>query len=130
MSNLNEEGLLYRDECYKIIGACMDVHSELGSGFLEAVYQEALAIEFRSRKIPFEAEKPLRIEYKEQYLLKTYCADFVCYGNIIVELKAAKMLASEHMAQVLNYLKATDSQLALLINFGSGSLQHRRVIRS
>jgi len=90
----------------------------MGSGFLEAVYQECLAIEFRRREIPFEAQKNLSLEYKGESLLQVYRVDFVCYGSIVVELKAVKELAPEHKAQVFNYLKATGLRLGLLVNFG------------
>lgn len=124
-----EEELLYGQECYKIIGACMEVHSELGPGFAEAVYEEALGLELLSRKIPFERQRPLVIHYKGQELVKRYYADFVCHDKIILEIKAANGLISEHMAQVLNYLKATESRLGLLVNFGTNSLQYKRIIK-
>ena len=126
--DLLEEKLLYKEETYKIVGACMDVHRELGCGFLEAVYQEALAIEFANRNIPFEQEKLLRISYKGQLLQKEYKADFVCFNSIIIELKALGKLAPEHYAQTLNYLKITGYKLGLIINFGTTSLQYKRVI--
>ncbi len=121
--------LIYKDEAYKIIGAAMDVHRELGSGFLEAVYQEALAIEFEKRSIPFDQEKKLEITYKGQLLPKYYEADFICYDKIIVETKALEELTGKHEAQVLNYLKATGFKLGLLINFGAESLDYRRLVR-
>ena len=99
--------LLYADETYKLIGAGMTVHRELGSGYLEAVYQEALGIELKNLGIEFEREKPLKILYKGVELEKTYFADFLCYGKIIVELKALRAIAPEHEAQVMNYLKCT-----------------------
>lgn len=120
--------LLYKEEAYQIIGACMEVHRELGCGFLEAVYQEALEIEFGKRNIPFEREVPLRIRYKEVVLKKEYIADFICYDNIIVELKALSELASVHESQVLNYLKATGLKLGILVNFGQESLEYKRLI--
>lgn len=121
-------GVIHSQESYDIIGACMEVHNYLGCGFLEAVYQEALAIEFNIRNIPFEQEKRLTIDYKGQTLKKEYVPDFVCYGKIIVELKALSILTSEHLAQVLNYLKVTDYKLGLLVNFGTTSLEHKRVV--
>jgi len=127
--DLLENGIIYKDESYKIIGACMEVHNNLGSGFLEAVYQEALAIEFERRAIPFEQEKRLQMNYKGQILKKEYIADFVCFGKIIIELKALSKLQSEHLAQTLNYLKITDFELGLLVNFGSTSLQYKRVVQ-
>ncbi len=106
----------------------MDVHSELGSGFPEAVYQEALMLELEKREIPFEANVKLNISYKGHDLKKVYYADIVCYDKIIVELKAVSGLVNEHSAQVINYLKATGYQLGLLVNFGAKSLQSKRVI--
>ena len=117
-----------KDKTYSLIGAAMSVHAELGMGFLEAVYGDALAIEFEKRHIPFEREKPIHIMYKGQKLNHHYIADFLCYGDIIVELKAVEQLQSAHMAQVLNYLSATGYKLALLINFGEKSLKYKRVV--
>ena len=120
--------LIFEEETYAIIGAAMEVHKELGNGFLEAVYQEALAIEFVNRKIHVERESPLKIHYKNTQLSKVYIADFICYGKIIVELKAVLHLSVEHEAQLLNYLKATKLRLGLLINFGAKSLEHKRMV--
>ena len=121
--------LIYEEETYKIIGAAMEVHSRLGSGFLEAVYQEALAIEFEKRSIPYIKEAKLEITYKERTLLKFYQADFICYDKIIVETKAQKELTGIDEAQVINYLKATGLKIGLLINFGAESLEHKRLFR-
>lgn len=115
-------------ETYAIIGAAMAVHRELGQGFLEAVYQAALEIEFTNRGIPFERELNLEIHYQNQPLPVSYKADFVCYSNLIVELKALNSLSPREDSQVINYLKATGLQKALLINFGTSSLQHKRLI--
>jgi GxxExxY protein len=120
--------LIYKKESYKIIGAAMEVHKELGPGFLEAVYQEALEIEFQKQGIPYEREKLLTIYYKDMKLKKRYSADFVCYEKIIVELKALSDLTSKDEAQVLNYLKTTKLKLGLLINLGSKSLQYKRLV--
>lgn len=117
-------------ETYSIIGASMSVHAELGSGFLESVYQDALEWEFKQRNIPFVREKSISILYKGEVLGAPYRADFVCYGNIIVELKAVKALTDIEFAQVLHYLKATGYQRALLINFGTTRLEYRRFIFS
>ena len=111
--------MMYEQECYAIRGAAFEVYSQLGNGFAEEVYQEALETELRDRGIPFEAQSRLRIRYKEHWLQKTYIPDLICYGKIIVELKAAKALLSEHEAQLINYLKATGLQLGLLLNFGA-----------
>ena len=120
--------LIYKEESYKIIGAAMEVHRDLGCGFLEAVYQEALEIEFQKQSIPYEREKLLTIYYKGIKLKKRYSADFVCYDKIIVELKALSDLTTQNEAQVLNYLKTTKLNLGLLINFGSKSLQYKRLV--
>jgi GxxExxY protein len=122
--------LLFREEVYAIIGAAIEVHNELGAGFLEAIYQEAMEIEMKTRLIPFEPQKVLRVRYKEYVLEKEYCADFVCYGQILIEIKAIKELTSRDEAQLLNYLKATGLRLGLLINFGdSGRLDWQRLVR-
>ncbi len=120
--------MLYKEEAYKIIGACIEVHKELGCGFLEAVYQEALCVEFERQGLPFLREQQLRITYKGLVLSKYYIADFICYDKIILELKALTELTSQHISQTLNYLKATELKLALLINFGEQSLKYKRVI--
>ena len=118
----------HKEKSYNIIGACMSVHRELGSGFLEAVYQEALALELKERGIPYVQEEKLEIYYKEHTLRQYYVADFICYDNIILELKALNGLESTHYAQVFNYLKASDLSLGLLVNFGKKSLESKRII--
>lgn len=117
-------------EAYSIIGAAMAVHRTLGCGFLEAVYQEALEIEFNSRNIPNKREVLLTIYYDNQKLNIQYKADFICYDNIIVELKALTETSGTEEAQVINYLKASGYERALLINFGKPSLEYKRLIRS
>ncbi len=122
--------LLFKDEVYAIIGAAMEVHNVLGSGFLEAVYPEAMEIEEQARDIPYESHQKLKIMYKDRALEKEYEADQVCYGQIIVELKALDRLTSREEAQLLNYLKATGLRVGLLINFGSvGKLEWKRLVR-
>ena len=122
--------LIFKDEAYAIVGAAIEVHRELGSGFLEAVYQEALQMELHERGIPFEAQKPLRIQYKGQMLRKDYCADLLCYGQIVVELKALDRLSGNEESQILNYLKATGLRLGLLINFGGQrKLEWKRFVK-
>jgi GxxExxY protein len=110
--------LLYRDEVFQIQGAIFDVYRKMGVGFLEGVYQECLTVEFRRRSLPFEALKPLVLAYDGETLRQTYIADFVCFGNVLLELKAVRVLAPEHRAQVINYLRATGLKLGLLVNFG------------
>ena len=124
----NMAELIYKEESYQIIGACLEVHKELGSGFLESVYHEALILELRNRSIPFESEKGFQIRYKNAVLSNKYFADFICYDKIIVEIKAVKELAAIHEAQLINYLKATGMRLGLLINFGEGSLISKRLL--
>ena len=108
----------YSKESYEINGAAMEVYKQLGCGFLEAVYQEALELELTKRNIPFEPQKELKIYYDGKELKQTYKPDFVCYGKIIVEIKAVANLDDAHRAQVYNYLKATGYKLGLLYNFG------------
>lgn len=111
--------LIYKEEVFAIVGAAIKVHSELGPGFLEAVYQEAIEIELSWRKIPFTAQPPLSIYYCGKKLRKEYIPDLLCFDKIIVELKALDQLSGHEDAQVLNYLKATSFKVGVLINFGS-----------
>jgi GxxExxY protein len=120
--------LLHEKETYSIIGAAMEVHKILGSGFLEPVYQEALAKEFSLRNISFEREKRLRIWYKGYELSSYSVTDFICYDTIIVETKALSAITNEHFSQIINYLKATKNKVGLLINFGKDSLEYKRVV--
>ncbi len=115
----NHEKILFKEECYEIQGAIFDVYREMGCGFLESVYQECLEKELRRRRIPFVAQQELQLTYKGEPLQQTYRPDLICYGKIIVELKAVKDIAPEHKAQVINYLKATGLKLGLLVNFGT-----------
>ena len=125
---MTSEIYLYKQECYSIIGCCMEVHKELGRGFLEAVYQEALEIVFLEEQIPHVREKLVNIKFRDQTLNKKYVADFLCYNEVIVELKATDGLIDADIAQALNYLKALDKKIALLVNFGTPKLQYKRVI--
>ena len=121
--------LYHKKESFDIIGVAMQVYNILGNGFLEAVYQEAFEIELEKRNIPYEREKELIIYYDGIELQKKFYADFVCYGNIIVELKAVSKLENTHRSQIYNYLKATGKKLGLLINFGSSDgLEWERVV--
>ena len=113
----------------KIINSCMEVHNELGNGFLEPVYQEALEEEFKIQGIPYVREKLLPVMYKGKQLKKEYYADFVCYDDIIVELKAVSVLSKPHKAQVLNYINAANKEIGLLINFGETKLKWERIIK-
>ena len=131
ISQMNADLKNQRDQqTHAIIGAAMEVHSQLGSGFLEAVYQEALAVEFSARGIPFVREIQLAIHYKGRPLLCTYKADFICFDSILVELKALAALGGIEQAQVINYLKATGLERGLLINFGRPSLEFKRLVFS
>jgi len=113
------EGELFEQEGYELMGAAFEVYNQLGSGFLEEVYQEALELEFRSRDIPFLSKPRLPVTYKEQLLKKYYEADFLVHGEVIVELKAARGIAPEHEAQLINELNATHKRVGYLVNFGA-----------
>jgi len=114
------QGLLYEEEAYRIRGAAFEISNAMGHGFLEAVYQECLSIEFAARGVPFRATPRLALNYKGTPLKQTYTPDFICFDAIIVEIKATATLTPEHRSQVLNYLKATNLKLGLLVNFGAG----------
>lgn len=121
--------LLYKDEVYKIVGAAMEVYNTLGSGFLEGVYQEALEMETEQREIPVRAQQEISILYKGRRLKKFYIADFVAYGKIVIEIKAITKLGRNEEAQLINYLKATDMEVGVLINFGSSpDLEWKRMV--
>jgi GxxExxY protein len=122
------EKLILKDEVYAIIGAAMEVHREKGCGFSEPVYQECMGIELLDRGIPFEAQKEMHISYKGRLLKKTYLADFIAFEKVLVELKALDKLTSREESQVINYLKASDLELGLLINFGAPSLEWKRIV--
>ena len=117
----------FQQEIYDIIGAAMEVQNELGRGFAELVYHEALNIELGLRGIPFESEKLITISYKGYLLERNYKADLVCFDKIVVELKSVEILKTEHTAQLLNYLKATKLPLGILINFGETPLKYKIV---
>ncbi|MBK1878876.1 GxxExxY protein [Pelagicoccus mobilis] len=121
--------ITYKEETYKIIGAAIEVHKELGHGFLEAVFQEALELELADQSILFESQKQLQIHYKGRVLKKRYIADFLINNDILVEIKAIEKLTSKEESQVINYLNATQLKLGLLINFGSqGKLEWKRLV--
>ena len=119
MDGSSSDGFLFKDEVFRIRGAFFHVYRTMGAGFLEAVHQECLAIEFARRSIPFEPSKAMALRYDDVLLKQKYVADFVCFGQIIVELKAVRAIAPEHRAQILNYLRAAGSKLGLLVNFGA-----------
>ncbi len=121
--------ILFKEESYEIVGACFEVYKEKGNGFLEAVYQECLGIEFSMQGIPFSEQPKLSLRYKDRDLRQAYQPDFICFGKIVVEIKAVKRLTDEHRAQVINYLKATGMELGLLINFGHyPKIEHERFL--
>ncbi|MEA2039503.1 MAG: GxxExxY protein [Thermodesulfobacteriota bacterium] len=121
--------VVLKEESYKIVGACFEVYNAMGCGFLEAVYQECLEIEFSNQAIPFKAQVPLELSYKGQVLKQKYIPDFICFDKAIVEIKALKELGDEHRAQVHNCLKATGYRLGLLVNFGQHpKLQYERIV--
>lgn len=128
---MDNHELLYKDEVYAIIGAAIEVHKELGNGFLESVYEEALSLEMTARRIPYQVQVRLPIFYKGNPLQKEFIADCIAYNKIVVEMKCISRLSNVEEAQILNYLKATNLQLGLLINFGQpGKLDWKRCIRT
>ena len=119
--------LLYKEESYRIIGACFEVYNEKGCGFVEPVYQECLEIELEMQQLPFQRKQQLRLNYKGRPLRRKYIPDLICYDKIIVELKAVSAILDEHRAQVHNYLKATGYRLGLLVSYPN--LQFERIVR-
>ncbi len=128
--NTNTRELVLKDEVYQIVGAAMEVSNELGAGFLEAVYQEALTHELMCRAVPFEAQPKVRIAYKGSVLSRVYIPDFICFEQVIVEIKAHRELTPVDRAQLLNYLKATGQPVGLLLNFGAPKLEWKRMVLS
>lgn len=120
--------ILFKEECYNIIGACMNVHRKLGPGFLESVYSEALELEFQKIGIPYEKEKKLLVYYEKKPLNKYFRADYVCYDSIILELKATNYIIMADRKQTYNNVRATDFKLGLLVNFGEPSLRYFRML--
>jgi GxxExxY protein len=117
-----------KEENYKIIGICMEVHRVLGPGLLEIVYKDALELEFKLNNIEFEREKEFLINYKGVILKHKFYADFIVYDEIILEIKCAKEIGNEHIAQTLNYMKLAESQLGVLVNFKNKSLEYKRLV--
>ncbi len=120
--------IIYKDESFRIVGICMEVHRHLGKGHSEVVYKDALEFEFRGNSIPFMREKPFAISYKSVVLPHGYFADFVIWDTILLEAKAVEAMTDSHVKQVLNYLAASKLKLGLLVNFGQDSLVHKRVV--
>ena len=125
-----EDKLILREESYQIIGACMNVHRKLGSGFLESVYQEALEKELKAKGVPFQRQKQLNIYYDGKKLNKYFVADFVCFDQIILEIKAAGLISKNMEQQVINYLRSTNIELGILVNFGEKSLTWKRFVNT
>lgn len=122
--------LLLKDECYQVMGACFEVYKDKGCGFVEPVYQECLEIELEMQQIEFRAQQQLPLQYKGRPLKQIYIPDFICFGQIILEIKAVSKLCDEHRAQVHNYLKATGYRLGLLVNFGHHpKVEWERIVR-
>jgi len=120
--------LIYKEESYKIIGLCFEVHNNLGPGFLEIVYKDALEFEFKKAGIPFEREKKYEINYKGVVLPHKFYADFIVYDKIILEIKSVAAIVDEFIAQAINYLKVSKNKLALIVNFGELSLNYKRIV--
>ena len=120
--------LIYKDEAYEIVGICMEVHNELGPGLLEIIYKEAIEWELDNRFIHYEREKEYPVYYKKHLLRKKFNADFVVYDKIILEIKAKESISNEDIAQTINYLKLSDCQLGLIINFGRSKLEVKRLV--
>jgi len=125
---LNME-LLFKEEVYQIVGAAIEVHKNMGIGFMEAVYQECLEVELKERNIQFDSQRQVQIHYKDKLINKYYIPDLICYGEIVVELKAIEQLTGREEAQIINYLRATKYRIGILINFGSKTkLEWKRLI--
>ena len=120
--------LILREESYKLIGICMEVHRELGMGFKEGIYKDALEIEFGNNKIQYEREKSFKIEYKGKILKHRYQADFVVFNQIVLEVKATSFIVDSFVAQTINYLKASGLKLGIIANFGEKSLTYKRIV--
>ena len=120
--------IIFKEESYKVVGACMEVHKQLGMGFKEVVYKDALELEFKKGEIPFKREKQFKIEYKGIVLPHKYYADFIVFDSIILEVKSAPFIVNNFVAQTINYLKASGMKLGIIVNFGEKSLTYKRVV--
>ncbi|CAN5637464.1 hypothetical protein BH10BAC3_BH10BAC3_19290 [soil metagenome] len=120
--------IVYKDESYKIIGLCMEVHNQLGHGFSEIVYKDALELELTENGIRFEKEKEYLVYYKDVLLNHKFYADFIVFDKIIIEVKCATAISDEHVSQAINYLKVSGNQLALIVNFSRGKMEYKRVV--
>jgi len=123
-----QDELLFKDECYRIIGLCMKVHSILGPGFKEIIYKDALEIELQREKISYEREKSFRVQYDGVILLRRFDVDFMVFNNIVLEIKATSFIHYENFRQTLNYLRASEIKLGILINFGAKRLEFERIV--
>lgn len=123
-----ERELLFKDECFTIVGLCMKIHRQLGMGFKEAVYKDALEIELLNAGIPYDREKKFKVGYENMILRHSFEADFLVYKSVILEIKAASSIHADAFRQTLNYLKSSQIQLGILINFGTSKLQFQRII--
>ena len=122
------EKVIFKEESYQIIGKCMEVHNNLGAGFLEIVYKDALELEFQKANIPYEREKMYDVNYKGIILPHKFYADFVVFDKIILEVKGKSGISDEFIAQAMNYLKVASLQLALVVNFGELKLSYKRIV--
>lgn len=120
--------IIYKEESYTVIGKCMEVHNDLGHGFSEIVYKDALEIEFGENDILYEREKEYPVSYKQKLLKHKFYADFIIFDKIILEVKCVKVLTEEHTSQIINYLKVSGNKLALLVNFARGKLEYQRLV--
>jgi GxxExxY protein len=120
--------IILKDESYKLIGLCMEVHCELGMGFKEVIYQDALDLELKANGVPFKREVTYKVTYKGQILKHHFVADFVVFDSLILELKASVAIAEQYTAQTISYLKASGIKLGIIVNFGESSLKYKRVV--
>ncbi|MDQ3550643.1 MAG: GxxExxY protein [Bacteroidota bacterium] len=120
--------IIFKDESFQIVGLCMEVHRQLGMGFREVIYKDALEIEFRENNLPYQREKLYKIEYKGIILPHKYKADFIVFDQIVLEVKSTSLIVDSFVAQTINYLKASGLKLGMIVNFGEKSLNFKRVV--